>query len=561
MLEKAATLILLCVPSILAQWNSLSTNYDGSRLYFTTRLQQAGTDQPSHGKAFVADLEGIRPLLIRNRDFLQTLPGGVGYTNAYDIFGVYADADVSRLSIVAARLCNFGSVCASSDQADTSLYDRSGKETTYRGRMLLSPNGNWGLITSVPNFAPSATFRIVNTLTGEEFPSFSGYRLGRDWRAHSIADDGTAAIASDQVIVRSPRSDRVLVPSSAESITIDAAATRIVWAEPGAGSRTLRTLLIASDSSISNLSPAGRDEYAPAISNNGDRVLFLSRPLGSNDTQVWVMHADASARRQATSEGEGVQGAALSGDGNVAWIVTRTGRLLKLRLDTGERKEVAGPTPSLLADNVSAALGEVLTVEASLRADQDVVVKVGDQPANVIRVQDGQLTFQVPWELQPFQSYTVSVQAPTAGGWTGGASLSTSVFNPRFVRAPGLDYALAAHEGFRALVTPENPGRPNEIVHLYGTGLGPVSPPVATGVPGPEKPPSRLQTPLRCYVPYGDGLTETSVPLLYAGLAPGTVGYYQISVRLPEVVNASGFTVVCELESDRSFGVQVPFAK
>lgn len=223
--------------------------------------------------------------------------------------------------------------------------------------------------------------------------------------------------------------------------------------------------------------------------------------------------------------------------------------------------EVAGPTPSLLAKNVSAALGEVVTVEASLRGDEDVLVKVGDQPANVIRVQDGQLTFQVPWELQPFQSYTVSVQAPTASTWTGGASLATSVFNPRFVRASGLDYALVAHEGFRALVSPEDPARPNEIVHMYATGLGPVDPPVATGTPGPERPLSRLQTTLRCYVPYGNGLTETPVELLYAGLAPGTVGYYQISVRLPEVVNTSSFTVVCELASNGSFGVQLPFAR
>jgi len=39
-----------------------------------------------------------------------------------------------------------------------------------------------------------------------------------------------------------------------------------------------------------------------------------------------------------------------------------------------------------------------------------------------------------------------------------------------------------------------------------------------------------------------------TVEVLYAGLAPGTIGYYQVSLRLPEVLVSSVTVVTCALE-------------
>jgi uncharacterized protein (TIGR03437 family) len=88
----------------------------------------------------------------------------------------------------------------------------------------------------------------------------------------------------------------------------------------------------------------------------------------------------------------------------------------------------------------------------------------------------------------------------------------------------------AVHEDWSALVTPESPARWGEIIHLYFNGLGPVSPRVPTGEAGPSDPPARVTGQFTCE--FWDGGRNAS-EVLYAGLAPGMVGIYQVSLRVP----------------------------
>jgi uncharacterized protein (TIGR03437 family) len=95
-------------------------------------------------------------------------------------------------------------------------------------------------------------------------------------------------------------------------------------------------------------------------------------------------------------------------------------------------------------------------------------------------------------------------------------------------------YPLAAHQDFSSIVTRSRPARRGEIIHFYMTGLGPVSPPVAAGVAAPSGPPAVVTTPLSCRFS-ATGVTRPA-EVLFAGLAPGLTGYYQVSIPLPEDV-------------------------
>jgi uncharacterized protein (TIGR03437 family) len=66
-----------------------------------------------------------------------------------------------------------------------------------------------------------------------------------------------------------------------------------------------------------------------------------------------------------------------------------------------------------------------------------------------------------------------------------------------------------------------------EVVHLYATGLGAVTPPLATGAVTPSGTLYRANVPLTCSI--GDQPAE----VLFAGLAPGTVGVNQVDIRVP----------------------------
>ena len=71
------------------------------------------------------------------------------------------------------------------------------------------------------------------------------------------------------------------------------------------------------------------EDYAPSISDDGVRILFLSRLRGRPDIrpQAFIMHTDGTGRRQITADTDGVQSAVLSGDGRMAWVLTETARL------------------------------------------------------------------------------------------------------------------------------------------------------------------------------------------------------------------------------------------
>ncbi len=67
-----------------------------------------------------------------------------------------------------------------------------------------------------------------------------------------------------------------------------------------------------------------------------------------------------------------------------------------------------------------------------------------------------------------------------------------------------------------------------------------------TGTPAPISPLSVTATPMICFVHKGDD-PEVPATVLYSGLAPLTVGFYQVDVRLPQSIASATFTISCDL--------------
>ena len=93
--------------------------------------------------------------------------------------------------------------------------------------------------------------------------------------------------------------------------------------------------------------------------------------------------------------------------------------------------------------------------------------------------------------------------------------------DPAFMAPPAAEgfQAVIAHQDFHGLVTVADPAVPGEVLHFYTTGLGPVSPTIATGQPTPVNSLFVVSTPPSCSFTWR--ATATPVTLLFAGLAPG----------------------------------------
>jgi len=91
--------------------------------------------------------------------------------------------------------------------------------------------------------------------------------------------------------------------------------------------------------------------------------------------------------------------------------------------------------------------------------------------------------------------------------------------------------AAIEHAADYSLVTQSNPAVAGETIVVYMTGLGPVSSPVASGMPAPA---ANAASYGRCAYP-------SVGQVLYAGLTPGTVGLYQMNLQLPDDLPWSSF--------------------
>ncbi|MCS6952320.1 MAG: hypothetical protein NZM33_05615 [Bryobacteraceae bacterium] len=91
------------------------------------------------------------------------------------------------------------------------------------------------------------------------------------------------------------------------------------------------------------------------------------------------------------------------------------------------------------------------------------------------------------------------------------------------------------------LVTLTNPVHPKDVLTIYATGLGAVTPPVSAGEAAPIQPLSSV------VLPPSVTLGGAPLPVHFAGLAPGQVGLYQINVSVTDQI-PEGMSVPLRIE-------------
>jgi uncharacterized protein (TIGR03437 family) len=81
--------------------------------------------------------------------------------------------------------------------------------------------------------------------------------------------------------------------------------------------------------------------------------------------------------------------------------------------------------------------------------------------------------------------------------------------------------------------TQDNPAAANSLITVYLTGQGGVKPTVATGAPAPTDPAARAVYPVTATI------AGQPTAVTFAGLSPGSVGLFQVNLRLPLIASGS----------------------
>lgn len=173
----------------------------------------------------------------------------------------------------------------------------------------------------------------------------------------------------------------------------------------------------------------------------------------------------------------------------------------------------------------SAASSSSLPLPATLGETR---VEIDGVAAPLYFVSPSQINAQAPAELSPGNRSVVV---------RNGSSVSPAVSVSLLRASPGIFSRDSSGAGAGAIldagtgapVSAVQPALPGQFVSVFATGLGAVSPLVASGQPAPAAPVSRTTLAVSA--------TVRGVPAIvdFAGLAPGFAGLYQVNVLVPEL--------------------------
>ena len=523
-----AILALVCAGTTRAQIFSLATNSDGSDLYFTSSLTQQGSQHtgPIIPTSKVFRLRGGALTLVDEGE----PDGSVLRGRAFGRVGLNGSGTVRAVNW--RTPCQSLSGCIFREFAGTDIL-------TPKGRLgfgaLASPsaNGRYVLLYGNTNPVPQAMLsasgaRLLDLASGQV--SLLGLQAAHD--GQMVADDGSALIATPGGI-RLVGAGRDVELQPARAMTralLSADAARVVYESETPSEVRVLEIGTGLDRSLG----PGR---LPMLAQDGRLVSYLSPENGS--TQIWLADALTGVSRQLSHEPEGIADQTLTGNGATVFASTQSGRLLSMATAGGEVTQLLGspgPQARLLAAVVPGSYNEVIGNFAA--GDPAPDVRVGDSRVVMLGRTAQGFAFQVPWDIEPGPTPTSIASAEPA--WER-LRLSLGV-----VKTAGQLLAAPIHGDWSGFVTPENRARPGEIVHMYGTGYGPVDGVVPLGqpTPGGRLFPIATKCDWRAIGVYTDpGRFE----VLFAGLAPGLAGVYQLSFRIPADWPYPLFNAYCEI--------------
>ncbi len=158
----------------------------------------------------------------------------------------------------------------------------------------------------------------------------------------------------------------------------------------------------------------------------------------------------------------------------------------------------------------------------------------GIQPVPKFFASAFQINIQMPWELA---GHTSGILTDTVGGMTSSSqTFALAPFAPGIFAANAQGFGqgaiLIANTPFLAAPSGAFPGsrpavRGTDFLEIYWTGGGAVSPPVATGAAASASPLTATTTTPSVTI------GGVSAPVLFSGLAPGYVGLYVATLKVP----------------------------
>jgi uncharacterized protein (TIGR03437 family) len=537
---------------LCAQFDNLVTTDDGSTLLFQSQWRLAGSGDGNLSKIYRWDSHGfttvfspVNPGLISPPFATSPVISGDGAISGYLKYPGCSGSACSNTSYVPVLS---GATLPSSIAPAISLQiSRNGRYLAF-GNTVLDRN--------------TATLQVVTAGGFGGIPPLPvGGRFG-------IGNNGgllylvlhQAFIVSTVDLVLSDRPATTIVNSSVVyTAVVSAAENRVVYEISGNTSLIGRQLWSYDMNSGQSTkledfdfgTSIGVTQYQPTISNDGMRLVYRRKNPAS---QAWEAVVLDYAAGTTTVLGQILAGGGnftITGDGKSAWIHGSDGQLVRIAIDTlavtdagGRHAWVSQRAGAAVFGSYNHLFGGFPTGSGS-GLPADLSVDLSGLACPLLNASTQELDIEIPWEISP-GNFTLTLRN-SASPFESVLAVDVVDLAPAFERS-GLPFdsnqpVIVVHQDFLSLVTQGNPVVAGETVHFYMTGLGDVQPRPVTGRTSITLPVAR-QVPF-CSLVSVFPQSETIAPVLFAGIAPGMIGIYQLDVTIPQGYPPSLATLEC----------------
>ena len=180
-----------------------------------------------------------------------------------------------------------------------------------------------------------------------------------------------------------------------------------------------------------------------------------------------------------------------------------------------------------------------------------VQVLINNTPAPLYFVSSGQISCLVPFGVT---GSTASFVVTTGGRSTAAVEIPLAKTSPGIFTVPSAGTGPGAIlKADFSLVSASNPAKRGDVVLVFLTGLGAVTPPISDGTLAPTNPLSRVPGTLGVYI------GGKQADILFQGLAPGLFGLYQLNLKIP-LNSPTGNSVPFAIDSGDGFHDMVDIA-
>jgi uncharacterized protein (TIGR03437 family) len=447
-------------------------------------------------------------ILINARLVNGTAPAGIGQVNMvsrtatqFGTLGVYKN--LPALDTVLTASSNGGSILLASSNGATMLYNANAGTFTASRQDFSALSGayaasSFGQFVVGNNFldsslVPSGTIVSGGAVSsGFAFVNQTGYYVSLP-NVASTSDPGIIEqvnMSTGNAIQPTAMVEDPLIPATTVTTTNTGTTTTTCTAN-GNGSSTCTTV----PNTTSTTTPSGFTRSLAPLPNQTSIIVLSTSGF---TVLPWTYAASVAPPQISTvvSAADGKSPAAPGG------LVTVYGsNLSPTNLATSQI-----PVPTALANSC---------------------ITVNGQPIPLIFVSPTQVNAQMPF--QAVGAETVVVHTP--GGTSGNFNLTVQPNAPAVflsgTAGPETNLPTIIRAANNTLATDSNPIHPGDSLVIYLTGLGVTNPAGTTGYPASGSPLSNAVTAPSVT------LGGMNLPVIYAGLAPGEVGVYQMNVSVP----------------------------